>query len=258
MTWPRRIALTAMALVTAWSVWAIAQPAPRPQPPQPGLPAAPPHRGAEPMNVPPQARPAAAHQAAAAAEGAKGEEEEEKGPAAFNFGEFGGETAPYLAMLINFGILAAGYYLLGKDSIAAGLKARRASIQKELEEAARMKAEAEERAKKYQARLQTLEAEKAMAIEALVRAGEAEKERIVREAEAKAERMKKDAEFLVEQEIKQLRVDVWREAVDTAVAAAEELLKKRVTPADQERLAEEYLADLGTTKTKPATTGGAS
>jgi F-type H+-transporting ATPase subunit b len=256
MTWPRRIALTAMALVTAWSLWAIAQPAQRPQPPQPGLP----HRGAEPMNVPPQARPAAAHQAAAAAaaEGAKGEEEEEKGPAAFNFGEFGGETAPYLAMLINFGILAGGYYLLGKDSIAAGLKARRASIQKELEEAARMKAEAEERAKKYQARLQTLEAEKAMAIEALVRAGEAEKERIVREAEAKAERMKKDAEFLVEQEIKQLRVDVWREAVDTAVAAAEELLKKRVTPADQERLAEEYLADLGTTKTKPATTGGAS
>ena len=73
-----------------------------------------------------------------------------------------------------------------------------------------------------------------------------------------AERMKKDAEFLVEQEIKQLRVDVWREAVDSAVTAAEELLKKRVTPADQERLAEEYLADLGTTKTKPAAAGGAS
>jgi F-type H+-transporting ATPase subunit b len=200
---------------------------------------------------------APAHPVAAEAPRAE-EEEEEHGPGAFNFGEFGGETPPYLAMLINFGILVGGYYLLGKDSIAAGLKSRRAGIQKELEEAARMKAEAEERAKKYQARLQTLEAEKAMAIEALVRAGEAEKERIVREAEAKAERMKKDAEFLVEQEVKQLRVDVWREAVDTAVAAAEELLKKRVTPADQERLAEEYLADLGTTKTKTAAAGGAS
>lgn len=241
MSWPRRVALTAMALVTAWSVWAMAQPAPqmkRPAPPamaQPSLPAA-----------------AAPAHGAVAAEAPKAEEEEEKGPSAFNFGEFGGETPPYVAMLINFGILIGGYYLLGKDSIGAGLKARRSNIQKELEEAARMKAEAEERAKKYQARLQTLEAEKAMAIEALVRAGEAEKERIVREAEAKAERMKRDAEFLVEQEIKQLRVDVWREAVDSAVAAAEELLKKRVTPADQERLAEEYLADLGSTKVKPA------
>jgi len=244
MTWPRRIALTTMALVTAWSVWATAQDMKRPAPPSMPRP-----------NLPAAAAPA--HPVAAEAPKAE-EEEEEKGPGAFNFGEFGGETPPYLAMLINFGILVGGYYLLGKDSITAGLKARRSNIQKELEEAARMKAEAEERAKKYQARLQTLEAEKAMAIEALVRAGEAEKERIVREAEAKAERMKKDAEFLVEQEIKQLRVDVWREAVDTAVAAAEELLKKRVTPADQERLAEEYLADLGTTKTKPATTGGAS
>jgi F0F1-type ATP synthase membrane subunit b/b' len=58
--------------------------------------------------------------------------------------------------------------------------------------------------------------------------------------------MRKDAKFLVEQELKQIRGDLWREAVDMAVRAAEDLLKLRVTPADQERLAEEYLADLGT------------
>jgi F-type H+-transporting ATPase subunit b len=78
-----------------------------------------------------------------------------------------------------------------------------------------------------------------------VRSGEAERDRIVKDAEAKAERMRKDAEFLVEQELKQIRLDLWRDAVDTAVVAAEELLKKRVTPADQERFAEDYLADLG-------------
>src|SRR5258708_16094612 len=158
-------------------------------------------------------------------------------------------------MLVNFGILIGGYYLLGKDSIAAGLKSRRESIQKEIEEAARMRAEAEERAKKYQARLATLEQEMASAREALVRAGEAERERIVKDAEAKAERMRKDAEFLVEQELKQIRVDLWRDAVDSAIATAEELLKKRVTPADQERLAEEYLADLGTKPRTPTPAG---
>jgi F-type H+-transporting ATPase subunit b len=274
--WPRRVALLAMVLVTGWSVWALGQPSPHGARPQPGMPGqvgqpgrpmpqvvpgipANPMGGAPTMKRPLPTRPPAAPPAEAhPSEGSEGKEEPEtEGPAAFNFGEFGKETPPYVAMLINFGILVGGYYLLGKDSIAAGLKSRREGIQKELEEAARMKAEAEERAKKYQARLATLEQEMETAREALVRAGEAERERIVKDAEAKAERMRKDAEFLVEQELKQIRLDLWRDAVDTAITAAGELLKKRVTPADQERLAEEYLADLGS-KPKTALAGGAS
>ena len=88
--------------------------------------------------------------------------------------------------------------------------------------------------------------------QALVRAGEAERDRIVLEAEAKGERMKKDAQFLVEQELKQIRVDLQRETVEAAIAAAEELLKKRVTMADQERLAEDYLSDLGGKPARPS------
>lgn len=216
----RRVALTAMALVTAWSVWAWAQPAKT---------APAPHAAAE-------AAPAA-HEGPAEAEG--------EGPASMNWTEFGGETPPYIAMLINFGILAAGYYLLGRKPIAAGLQARRDTIVKDIEEAQRMKHEAEARARVYQSKLETLEVELQRARESLVGAGEAEKERIVREAEAKAERIRKDAEFLIEQELKQIRGNLWRETVEAAVLAAEDLLKKRVTPADQERLAEDYLADLG-------------
>ncbi len=217
----RRIALTAMALVTAWSVWAWAQPAK------------------------PASAPQMAAEAAAGSHEGKAEAGESQGPASMNWTEFGGETPPFIAMLINFGILAAGYYLLGRKPIAAGLQARRDSIAKDIEEAQRMKHEAEARARVYQSKLETLEAELQRARESLVGAGEAEKERIVRDAEAKAERMQKDAEFLVEQELKQIRGNLWRETVEAAVFAAEELLKKRVTPADQERLAEDYLADLG-------------
>jgi F0F1-type ATP synthase membrane subunit b/b' len=216
----KRIALALMVAVTAWSVstWV-------------------------------QSRPAAASsgEKAAAAEPAKGEhaQGEEAGPAPFNLTQFGGETPPFIAMLINFGLLAAGYYFLGRKPVAAGLKARRDTIAKEIEEAQRMKVEAEARAKTYQHKLEKLEEELAAARESLVRAGEAEGERIVREAETKAERMRKDAEFLVQQELKQLRGELLRGTVDAAIAAAEELLKKRVTSADQERLAEDYLADLG-------------
>jgi F0F1-type ATP synthase membrane subunit b/b' len=215
----RRVALAVMVALTAWSVFAWAQ-----------TKAA---AAASRESAPPPT------EQAAKAEG------EAEGPSPFNVTQFGGETPPFVAMLINFGILAAGYYVLGRRPVAAGLQARRDTISKEIEEAQKMKREAEERAKTYQSKLEKLEEELQIARESLVRAGEAESERIVREAETKAERMRKDAGFLVEQELKKLRGELWRDAVEGAVAAAEELLKKRVTPADQERLAEDYLADLG-------------
>jgi F-type H+-transporting ATPase subunit b len=243
-----RIFLAAMVLVTGWSVWAFAQgrrgrPAPPAPPPGVGA-AAPaarpgaPFRGAHPAPPPPPA-------GRLAGENGENGGAEREGPEPFNFGDWGTKTPPFLAMLINFGILAAGYYLLGRKPIAAGLKSRRDAIAKDIEDAQKMRHEAEERAATYQAKLASLEEEMTSAREALVRAGEAERDRIVGDAEAKAERMRKDAEFLVEQEMKQIRQDLWRDTVEVAVSAAEDLLKKRVTPADQERIAEDYLADLG-------------
>ena len=219
-----RIALIAMALVTSWSVWAWAARAPETRPP------------------------------AAPAEGRA----ESDGPAPINWLEFGKETPPYIAMVINFGILVAGYYLLGKKPIGAALQNRRESIAKEIEDAQRIKREAEARAKTYQAKLDNLAEDVQNAHEALVRSGEAERDRIVSEAEAKAERMRKDAQFMVEQEMKQIRQDLWRDAVQAAVGAAEELLKTTVTQADQERLAEDYLAGLTAPKGGLGTPGGAS
>ena len=165
-------------------------------------------------------------------------------PAPINWTAFGATTPPFLAPLVNFGILVAGYYLLGKRPIMAGLVARRDAIAGEIEQASRMLREAQERAKTYQAKLETLENEVRLVRDGLIRAGETERDRIVSEAEAKAERMRKEAEFLAVQEFKQVRQGLLRDTVEAAVAAAEELLAKRVTPADQERLADDYLADL--------------
>jgi F-type H+-transporting ATPase subunit b len=215
----RRAALAAIAVVTMWSVWAWAQTRPPQSHDAKGLAA---HQN--------RAEPAA--------------ENDESGPPPINWMQYG-------AMLVNFGILAGAYYLLGRKPIAAALVARRDAIAKDIDEAQRMKQEAEERAKTYQAKLERLEEEVRMAREALVRAAEGERERIVAEAEAKAARMSKDAEFLALQELKQVRQDLWREAVEAAVQAAQELLKTNVTSADQERLAEEYLATLGSQKMQP-------
>ena len=78
----------------------------------------------------------------------------------------------------------------------------------------------------------------------MIKAGEAERDRIVAQAEEKAARMRKDASFLIEQQIKQLRKELTQKAATAAVAAAQELLTERTTDADQDQLAEAYLKRL--------------
>jgi F-type H+-transporting ATPase subunit b len=171
---------------------------------------------------------------------------EQEEPGAINWFDFSNkEQPPYLALLINFGLLAFGYYYFGKKPLAQALKNQRDSVAKQIEEAQRMKHEAEERAKQYQAKLQDLEAELASTRVALLEAGKGDRDRIVKDAEEKAVRMQKDATFLLDQETKQMRLDLQRETVEAALLAAEELLTKRVTQADQERFAEEFLTSLG-------------
>jgi F-type H+-transporting ATPase subunit b len=189
------------------------------------------------------------HQAPAA-------EEHEAGPGPINWANFGNkEQPPYLAALINFAILAFIYVYFGKAPIAAALKSRREGVEKQIEEAQRIKKEAEERSKVYTAKLGDLEGELARTKMALADAGAGEKERIVREAEEKAARMEKDALFLIEQETKQMQLELQREAVDQALVAAEEILRSKITPADHERMAEEFLATLVPDAVRPQERG---
>ena len=234
----RWIVLAVLTVVGA--TWPLLSSAQRPARPATSAPAATAPRGA-PTAAPAPASVAAGHEKAG--EGA----EEDHPPGAINWANgpyLGSSQPPFVATIVNFAFLLFIYYYFGKKPITEALKARRASVAKEIEDAQRMKQEAEARAKQYQSKLATLEDELASARQALVDAGRGEKEHIVKEAEEKAARMQKDAELLIEQEMKQIRQDLWRETVQLAVGTAEELLKKRITPADQERIADDYLADL--------------
>ncbi len=255
---PRAVLLLVLfALAGAWPMiaWAMK---PDPHAPAHGAPA---HGPAAPAHGPaadPHAAPGAAPHGD---DHAAGGEHAHWPPPGINWTDFGDkDRPPFAAMLVNFVLLAGLYYTLGKKPIAEALVARRTAVAKEIEEAQRMKREAEKRAEQYQDKLGRLEEELVTARAALVEAGKGEKERIVRDAEEKAARMQKDAEFLVEQEMRQMQQDLWREQVERATATAEDLLRKRVTDADQERLAEEYLSELAKRPSGTAMTakGGAS
>ncbi|MFW5876696.1 MAG: hypothetical protein ACOCXM_08160 [Myxococcota bacterium] len=152
--------------------------------------------------------------------------------------EFWGPIVNFLAVLLIITVF-------GGPRIRAFLVARRKEIAEGLEEAQRLKTEAEAKYEEYASRLDQLDQEMARIRQEMVKAGEAERDRIVSEAEAKAARMRRETQFVIEQQMKQLREDLTKEAVHAAIQAAETVLKEKVTADDQQRLAKQYLTIVG-------------
>jgi F-type H+-transporting ATPase subunit b len=148
--------------------------------------------------------------------------------------------------ILNFTILVIALVYFGGKKIRTALEARRDQVASELAEAKRLKEEAEAKHALYQKRLVSLDAELATIREEMIKAGEAERDRLVAEAEKKAASMRREAEFLVDQRMKQLKEDLSREAVAQAIAAAEKVLREKTTPEDQARLSKAFLSRIGT------------
>lgn len=146
--------------------------------------------------------------------------------------------------LVNFTVLLLLIGWVIKNKANPAMAAKRAEVQEELAEAQRLRAEAEKRHMETATRLEKLDQEMVQIRGDMIKAGEAERDRIVAQAEEKAARMRKDASFLIEQQMKQLRKELTQKAATAAVAAAQELLTERTTDADQDQLAEAYLKRL--------------
>lgn len=156
-----------------------------------------------------------------------------------------GMPVPFLATLINFAVLIGLAFKFAAKPISEGLVARKESLTKEIDEAAKIKAEAAARLKEYKTKLEKLDQEVERIKGDYSEQGEREKERIVREAKERRERMKRDAEFLIEQEAKELKSEMLRKTIEQATASAEAMLRKGVSSQDQERLAQDYLKEIG-------------
>lgn len=160
--------------------------------------------------------------------------------------------------LTNFAIWLTLLYMLLNRVLPKSLAARRAAIVDGLEEARRLKAEAEAKYEEYAKRVERMDEELARVREDVRKAALDERDRIVKEAADKAQRMHAEARFLVEQQMKQLREQLTREAIDAAVAAAETVLRERTGAADQERLVREYVASLRASRARATDAGGAA
>jgi F-type H+-transporting ATPase subunit b len=153
--------------------------------------------------------------------------------------------APFGGALINFGLFA---FIIGKmfgGSFKKLVQDRHDGIAKQLAESARLRSEAAARLAEYTRKVENLDAEIAALVDGIRREAEADKARILSEAEKNAARMRKDAEQQIQAEIARARVTLEREAVETAMNIARQILTEKATDADHRAMAEKFIKELG-------------
>jgi F-type H+-transporting ATPase subunit b len=144
--------------------------------------------------------------------------------------------------LVNLVLFAAILLVFARRPVMDALKDRAGAVRKQLEEAARLRDDAEARYADVDQKLQALDRRiEAMKAEAAAEA-EAEGKRILERAEADAARVKETAERTIREEAERARTAIRREAVAQAAQLARARLESEISPEDQERLAQAFLA----------------
>lgn len=155
------------------------------------------------------------------------------------------QPIPLLANIINLGALIFLLVRFGRKPVSEALKKRKDTIMEEVDRAREIKGAAKKRLDHYEGELDHLDDKLVALRDQYTAEGVSEEKRVVGEMKNTRERMMNDAQFRISQEGKASRDSLSREALDEALRAAEELLTTSVTKADHDRLAAEYLEQLG-------------
>lgn len=155
----------------------------------------------------------------------------------------GGKLA---AQIVNFGVLVFVLVFFGGKAINKALLARHQQLKTELAAAAEAKTAAEARLAVQEKRLAALEQEIASIRAGIKEEAEAEKVRLIAIAEERAKRIKDETSFLLQQQVKEAELSLRREAGQAAVDMAEQLVRKAMGPADQQRMVDAFVGDVAT------------
>jgi F-type H+-transporting ATPase subunit b len=143
--------------------------------------------------------------------------------------------------LLNFGILVGvlGYYL-GKP-IKEHLKQRRDLIEKSIKESQEAKSLAAKALAEVEERLKLKDREIADIISSAIESGQREKTRLIEEGEKLKVKIVEQAKTNIEFEVKKAKQVIQAEAVEASIKLAEDKIKSRMTPQEQERLLKESI-----------------
>lgn len=163
----------------------------------------------------------------------------------FNWPSAEDPTVGFAWVLINFvGLMLVLERLLFKP-LRRGHATRYQAIKDELGRAAEAHAKATRLVDEYQTRLAGLDDEIAEIKQATLRRAEADRRRILDDAEVEAEKIKTNARNQAEREAEVRRRQIEDEIVDAAVTKAESLIRQQFGDADQRRLVDTYVDQIG-------------
>jgi F-type H+-transporting ATPase subunit b len=149
-----------------------------------------------------------------------------------------------LKQAINFLILAGVLVYFLRKPLSSFLKERSELMRKAIDDAARARADAAEKLAAIEARTAKLGDEIAGLNAKMDDDAAAEARRLQETVAAEISRIRTQSEFTGEQEVKKAREELRREASVLTARAAEELVRKTLSPEDQERLVRENIEKI--------------
>jgi F-type H+-transporting ATPase subunit b len=125
------------------------------------------------------------------------------------------------------------------------LRSRREEVVSVITQASAKKQQAEALVREYRDKLSEVEREAASIQASWNEEAEREKVKLLNDAQVMAAKIKDDARFLADQEVKMARQKLRNDMANQAEAIAEDLVRRHFSPADQNRLATEFIEQIG-------------
>ena len=154
-------------------------------------------------------------------------------------------SAPFVLALVNFALLLVLLAKYGGPFARKTAEDRHDLIQSAIDDAAKLRDQAQHKLGEYEKRIQNVDAEIKALVEGIRADADAERARILAAADAQSAQMKRDAETRIAAEILLARQTLTREVTAAATKAAETLVAQRLTPTDQDLLVGGFIRDLG-------------
>lgn len=150
----------------------------------------------------------------------------------------------YLSTLTNFLIMFGFLAYVIRKPLLKFLEMRRENMAAALRAAKVKQEEAERRLTEYAHKLDHLEEEVQRIVEGYEKEAAADREHLRQEADRAIERLVRETEFTIRQEAKKAERAIKSAAVQATLEAAEEIIRNRITEADQRRLTDAYIHSL--------------
>lgn len=150
----------------------------------------------------------------------------------------------WLASMFNLAVFIGIIVYFAGPKIQAFFRARAEGLRTDIDEAKRLRVEAQEKLDEYSSRLAKLDDEREALMNQYHEQGEREKDRLVAAAKRQVEKMRADAELVIEQEVRKAVATLEREAVDLAVDMARKSLESKIDERTQNGLVDGYVNDL--------------